>query len=451
MKISRLLGIGLLLAFCGSGFAITQSDVVGYWTHEFRPGFNLVAFPVLPETPTLQAVIGAQLGAVEITSYDRQLHNYRWACFDPQTNRWSGNLYLLSRSVAFWIYLPGNETKRLVVTGHPELYTKFNWNQLRLGWQFYAPTYGKSESLANLPPIERRDLLLNWDSARERFGLAEATNDLQWHSVDLTQIAPDKAYIALLHHQPPRQVGPPIEIEALYERYAGPVVGDNDGEIGNYHRPPEPLIVGNDGGLAVCNPTGEPCSGELTVIAIRERVRIGQDGALETVNEPISEFRVVPDQTRAGRFNLPLAMGGEPSMLRAGDRLALIVRDGRGGETRSTSFEVPVDERIISDVEFTDPLRTPDAPTTPLEFALGAPFPNPFNDRFALEVRLPEASQVVVTIYDVLGRNTFAINFQLGAGIHRTSIPAGKMAAGIYLVQVTAGEHKGLVKVAHLK
>ncbi len=451
MKIKRLLAILLLLGFTGTGFAVSQSDVVGYWTHEFRPGFNLVAFPVLPDTPTLQDVIGDQLGAVEITSYDPQLRDYRWATFDPQTERWSGNLFLLGRGTAFWVYLHGNDAKRLLVTGHPEMYTKFRWSQLRLGWQFYAPTFGKAESLSDLPPVESRDLLLGWDVGRAQFSLAEVADNLQWRSTDLSRLEPDRAYIALLHRQPPRQVGPPLEIEDLYERYTGAVVADPNRENGNYRRPPEPLIVGNEGGLAVCNPGGEPCNGELRVNAVRERTRVGPNGDLETVSEPLNEFRVTPDQAHAGRFNIALTIGDEPSMLRVGDRVALVVRNGRGSETRSTSFEVPADSRVISDVEFTEQLMIPESQPAPLDFALGTPFPNPFNDRFTLEVRLPEASPVALTIYDISGRKAFGLSLPLGAGAHRLTVPAGGIAAGVYLVQVNAGQYKGMVKVAHLK
>jgi len=450
MKIKRLLTIVLLLGLAGASQAITQTDVVGYWTHEFKPGFNLVAFPVLPDTPTLQEVFGDRLGSAQITTYDRQLRDYRWASFNTETARWEGNLFLLGRGTAFWVYIPGNEAKTVVVTGHPELYTKFRWDQLRHGWQFFAPTLGKAEALSELPPVEVRDLVLGWNNESAKFTLADITPDLTWHSSELNQIAPDKAYIALLHRQQLRPVGPPLEIEVLFERYSEPVVENPNPQQGAFRRPPEPLIVGNESGLAVCNPNGEPCNGELRVIAFRERTRIGQGGELETYSEQLNDFRVTT-QANAGRFVVALALGEEDGMLAVGDRITLVVRNGRGGETRSTSFEVPADTRVVNDVEFTEELRTAEALPLPMEFSLGTPFPNPFNDRFELDVKLPESSVVKVNLFDITGRSAYNFNLPLGAGAHRLTVPAGGVSAGVYLVQVTAGKHKGLTKVAHLK
>lgn len=450
MKSLRLILILLTAGVAGYSPAVTQNDVVGYWTHTFQPGFNLVAFPVLPDTPTLQSVIGDKLGAVEISTYDPQIRTYRRAKFDQQTGQWQGNLYLLSRGVAFWVYIPGNDSKNLIVTGHPEVYTKFRWSQLRFGWQFYAPTYGKAENLNDLPPLESRDLIIDWNPITRRFGLAEATIDLIWRSSQINRFAPDKAYIALLHHQPPRQVGPPLEIESLYERHAGPIALTPD-EGDGYHKPPEPIIVGNLAGLAVCKPSGEPCNGSMIVRAYRERAVTDGQGGIVIVNDYIGEYTVATDLNNAGRFNIALTLGGEPGMLQTGDRIVLVVRDGQGGETRSTSFEIPIDERIIDDVSFTETLASPETAFAPIEFGIGSPFPNPFNDRFSLEIRLPEFSPVSLDIFDIAGRQAFEMNIPLGTGVHRLNVPAGGIPAGVYLVQVTAGSHRGLLKVAHLK
>jgi hypothetical protein len=442
----------LLLAVSFPAFGVTQSDVVGYWTFNFQPGFNLVAFPVLPNTPTLQSVIGDRLGEVEITTYDSQLRNYRWARYNPESASWTGNLYLLARGSAYWVNVIGDDAKRLVVTGHPELYTKFRWIQLRFGWQYYAPTYGKSENLAQLPPAEPRDLLLGWDPINRQFALAEATADLRWHSRSLSRIDPDRSYIALLHHKPLRSFGPPLEIEAQYAEKVVEPQGperDSDGPV-EFTSPPEPLVVGNARGLAICTPDGRPCDVGLTVFVVRESMRIGIGGELEPVEERLTRHEVLPNPADAGRFRIALAIG--EGLLTPGDRIHLLVRDGRGGETRSTSFEVPADDRILDNITFTEPLRTPDnQQSAPVEFTLGSPFPNPFNDRFSVEVRLPEATPVTVRLVDVNGRVALERQSLLAAGSHRLTIPSGTLSSGIYMMKVTAGNRTGMAKVAHLK
>lgn len=445
----------LLTAIAGSANALPQRDVVGYWTHELRPGFNLVAFPVLPDTPTLQEVVADRLGAVEVTTWDRQLGSYRWARFDPRSGQWSGNLYLLARGVAYWVNLIGaDQPRRLTVVGHPELYTRFRWRSLRNGWQFYASTYGKAQALTALPPNESRDLLVGWDAAHRRFALAEATPQMQWRGLDFERVEPDRAYIVLLNHQPPRRVGPPMEIEALYEQQLrAPLEQRRDaGDDDEFICPPQPLIVGNEGGLAVSNLDGQPHAGQLGVFAVRERMQVGAGGALEPQDERVSEYRVAPDFTRAGRFRVALGIGVGDGFLQAGDRVHLTVRDENGQETRSASFEIPADQRVINDVSFPEPLRAPSGqPAAPREFALGMPFPNPFNDRFSVEVRLAEAAPVTVALYDIAGRRAFELRTPLAPGAHRLTVPAGELATGVYLLQVTTGAHKGVAKVAHLK
>ena len=178
----KLVLLCVLLLTCSAHVnAETQNDVVGYWTFELNPGFNLVSFPVLPEQTSPQNVIGDMLGNVEITSWDEHLGRHRWARYETQSDQWTGDLYLLDRGVAYWINLTDAvETQHLIVTGHPELYRKFRWSGLRNGWNYYAPTFGRVQSFNDLPPDNSRDLLVSWDNEQSRFNMAEAAHGREW-------------------------------------------------------------------------------------------------------------------------------------------------------------------------------------------------------------------------------------------------------------------------------
>jgi len=436
------------------GFAGPQNDVVGYWTHNFRPGFNLAAFPVLPDTPTPQAVIGDRLGAVEISTWDDALDGWRYTKYDPASGSWNGNLFLLSRGVAYWInLLNADEPRRLMIVGHPELYTKFRWDRLLLGRQFYAPTYGKSQALSDLPPDEARDLLIGWDAEHRQFQLAEPGAQ-GWRSPYFERLEPDRAYIVFLHHQPPRQLGPPLEIQIQYERVNAKLISnERDGiDENEFTTPPQPLIVGNIDGLPVCNPNGEVCGAELSVAIYRERIVRDEQGNDVPTAEQVAQQRVLPNPALAGRFRLAIAVGNSDGTVQPGDRVYLIARDGNGAETRSTSFEVPSDDREVIDLSFNDPLNAGGIKAeAPIEFALGEPYPNPFNDRFSIDVRIPETASVEIALYDIQGRLASKHSQPLSAGAHRLTIQGGNLAAGIYLMKVNANGKQGLVKIAHLK
>ncbi len=449
-----ILSLALLPLLVGAALAVPQPDVVGYWTLDLRPGFNLVAFPVLPDTPTLQAVLGDHLGAVEVTTWDGGLGDYRWARFDPATSTWSGNLFILSRGVAYWINLTDAESPvQLTVVGHPEVYTQFGWNQLHFGWQYYAPTYGKPQNLADLPPEESRDLLFAWEPSLGMFQVAGASP--QGWRTPFERLQPDRAYLAYLNHEPPRQVGPRLPIETLYDQRQLRMTGatqQNANDLGGCTRPPRPLVVGNQDGLTVRTSDGQAREGELAIIVVRERLQRDLHGNEQPVAQQIANLFALPDPDQAGRFRVALTVGSGSEMVIPGDRVYLIARDTQGAETRSTSFEVPSDDRFITDLSFPDPLNaTGAAAEPPTSFSLGSPHPNPFNDRFSIDVRLPETAPVQIALYDITGRLAMHEVKLLSAGIHRMTIRPDNLAAGIYLLNISAGGSKGVVKVAYLK
>ncbi|HHE46297.1 MAG TPA: hypothetical protein ENL08_01165, partial [Bacteroidetes bacterium] len=275
---SFFIGIVFLLATVNFSVAEPQGDVVGFWSFELNPGFNLVAFPLLPDLPTPRDVIGSQLGAVEITTWDRGLGRYRWARYDPESRAWSGDLFLLDRGVAYWINLTGaSEPQRLVVTGHPERYRRFRWSSLRAGWDFYAPTYGKTRELEELPPDDHNDLLISWNGQSSLFELAHATNGKEWFTNGFDRIYPDRAYLVQLNRDGSQDDNAELGLESpaagnyLKESDQG---GDGAGRMDRsaYENPPHPLVVSNLNGLPVCQPGGEICSGGFSVDVISDEL-----------------------------------------------------------------------------------------------------------------------------------------------------------------------------------
>ena len=82
----------------------------------------------------------------------------------------------------------------------------------------------------------------------------------------------------------------------------------------------------------------------------------------------------------------------------------------------------------------------------PREFALLQNFPNPFNASTVIRVRLPEASEITLSVYNLLGQEVRRlVDGEVEAGTHwvlwdgrnEDGKPVG---SGIYLYRLEAGE-----------
>jgi len=88
----------------------------------------------------------------------------------------------------------------------------------------------------------------------------------------------------------------------------------------------------------------------------------------------------------------------------------------------------------------------------PTSFALGDPYPNPFNSTLAIPFTLPAQSEVKITIYNILGQKAYQFALPpLSPGSHVVSWSPDASASGIYFVHLSAGSHQFARKVLLLK
>lgn len=74
----------------------------------------------------------------------------------------------------------------------------------------------------------------------------------------------------------------------------------------------------------------------------------------------------------------------------------------------------------------------------PNTFELHSNYPNPFNPTTTIPYDLPEAGDVSITIYNVIGQRI--LSYQLGrfqAGSHRKNVDMSRFASGVYLIELT--------------
>jgi len=88
----------------------------------------------------------------------------------------------------------------------------------------------------------------------------------------------------------------------------------------------------------------------------------------------------------------------------------------------------------------------------PGSYALEQNYPNPFNPSTSVDFSLPAASQVRLSVYNLLGQEVATIvNGQMAAGTHTVRFDASKLSSGVYLYRLTAGSFTKSMKMLLLK
>ena len=79
--------------------------------------------------------------------------------------------------------------------------------------------------------------------------------------------------------------------------------------------------------------------------------------------------------------------------------------------------------------------------SAPVDFALQQNFPNPYNPTTTIYYSIPELSNIVLMVYDVLGNEVSElINEEKQPGYYEVSFDATGLPSGVYFYQLKAGE-----------
>lgn len=89
---------------------------------------------------------------------------------------------------------------------------------------------------------------------------------------------------------------------------------------------------------------------------------------------------------------------------------------------------------------------------SPTEFALHAPYPNPFNAETRLSYSLPHATRIRLSVYDVTGRLTRVLDEgRREAGNHEITFHAAGLPSGMYLLRLESEAFSAAQKLLLLK
>ena len=151
--------------------------------------------------------------------------------------------------------------------------------------------------------------------------------------------------------------------------------------------------------------------------------------------------------------------------------LADVLSEGLSGNTSIVQLEFDVlDPTVTGVVEIAEALisdpvgrvrqlgeAAAEMRLLPESFELTQNYPNPFNPETVIPFALPEASQVRLTIYNVLGQQVARlVDDRLSAGFHKISWNGRdeygrQVASGLYFVRMQALDFRTVRKVMLLK
>jgi hypothetical protein len=87
-----------------------------------------------------------------------------------------------------------------------------------------------------------------------------------------------------------------------------------------------------------------------------------------------------------------------------------------------------------------------------LQYDLAQNYPNPFNPSTLITYSIPASSNVVLKVYNVLGKLiTTLVNENQEAGIYKVNFDARGLSNGIYFYKIQAGNYSAIKKMLLLK
>ena len=128
-----------------------------------------------------------------------------------------------------------------------------------------------------------------------------------------------------------------------------------------------------------------------------------------------------------------------------------VVQELSVGKEISSATLKEEQELVVSDSKIST-LIIKKGEVIPTQYSLEQNYPNPFNPTTTIKFGLPEAAQVHIKVYNMLGEQvTELINQEMEAGYHKVQFNASNYASGVYFYRIEAGKFNSVKKMIILK
>ena len=88
----------------------------------------------------------------------------------------------------------------------------------------------------------------------------------------------------------------------------------------------------------------------------------------------------------------------------------------------------------------------------PKDFSLLSNYPNPFNPTTQISFELPETSNIMLSVYNVIGEKVVQVLDEVKqAGRHSINFDASNLSGGVYFLLMEAGKYKRTIKMSLIK
>ena len=88
----------------------------------------------------------------------------------------------------------------------------------------------------------------------------------------------------------------------------------------------------------------------------------------------------------------------------------------------------------------------------PQEYNLYQNYPNPFNSSTEIKFQIPEDSHVVLSVYDIMGREVkVLINENMNAGYYKVRCTVNGLASGVYIYRIKTDNYVQVKRMLFLK
>jgi hypothetical protein len=125
------------------------------------------------------------------------------------------------------------------------------------------------------------------------------------------------------------------------------------------------------------------------------------------------------------------------------NELTILVDEGNDGTIDDT---LSIENQVTNVDDDQGSLLVPD------EYRLEQNYPNPFNSATAIKYSVPQRSNIVLKVYDILGKEiTTLVNEEKDQGVYTINFDANELASGLYLYRIQAGSFIDTKKMILLK